>query len=209
MPLALASSRAPAQTKGEATRDAIVDQAYDNARRNGLEGLSIGTVATAVGMSKSGVFAHFGSREDLQMAVLEAACARFVAHVMTPALKARRGLARLRVIIANWCDWARHTDGHCVLLGAVSEFDGRPGALRERVVHYQARWRSELARAIRIAVDAGELPPGTDAEQFAFEIYGVLLVLHHDAGLFGYDGALVRAERAYARLVDSYSNPLS
>jgi len=205
MPLTLAASRAAPQTKGAATRDAIIDQAYAMARQDGLEGLSIGTVAQAVGMSKSGVFAHFGSREDLQLAVLDAACARFVAFVMTPALKARRGLPRLRVIVANWCEWARHTEGNCVLLGAVSEFDGRPGVLRDRVVHYQARWRTELARAIRMAVEAGDLAADTEPDQFAFEIYGVLLVLHHDAGLFGYDAALVRAERAYARLVASYS----
>lgn len=204
MPAALASIRSAPQTKGAATRDAIIDQAYAMARQDGLEGLSIGTVAQAVGMSKSGVFAHFGSREDLQFAVLESACERFVAFVMTPALKARRGLPRLRVVVANWCDWARHTEGHCVLLAAVSEFDGRPGSLRERVVQYQARWRAELARAIRMAVDIGELAPGTEPEQFAFEIYGVLLVLHHDAGLFGYEAALARAERAYERLVASY-----
>jgi AcrR family transcriptional regulator len=205
MPIVAAIPRANAQTKGEATRDAIIDVAYDMARQDGLEGLSIGTVAQAVGMSKSGVFAHFGSREDLQLAVLDSACDRFVAFVMAPALKAKRGLARLGVIAANWCEWARHTDGNCVLLGAVSEFDGRPGALRERVVHYQSRWRSELARAVRIAVDAGELGADTEPEQLAFEIYGVMLVLHHDAGLYGYDGALARAQRAYRRLVDSYS----
>ena len=205
MPLAPASTRSAPQTKGEATRDLIVGAAYDMARQDGLEGLSIGTVAQAVGMSKSGVFAHFGSREDLQFAVLESACERFVGFVMTPALKARRGLPRLRVIMANWCEWARYTEGHCVLLAAVGEFDGRPGPLRERVVQYQARWRSELARAIRIAVEVGELAADTEPEQFAFEIYGVLMVLHHDAGLFGYDTALARAERAYERLVASYS----
>ena len=205
MPLALVSNRSAAQTKGEATRDAIIEQAYALARRDGLEGLSIGTVAAAVNMSKSGVFAHFGSREDLQLAVLDSACDRFVARVMKPALKAKRGLSRLSVIVANWCDWARHTEGSCVLFGAVSEFDGRPGVLRDRVVQCQSRWRSELSRAIRMAVEAGELAADTEAEQFAFEIYGVLMVLHHDAGLFGYDAALARAERAYARLVDSYS----
>ncbi|HJU39563.1 MAG TPA: TetR/AcrR family transcriptional regulator [Tahibacter sp.] len=205
MPSASATLRTAALTKGEATRDAIVDAAYDMARRDGLEGLSIGTVAQAAGMSKSGAFAHFGSREDLQLAVLDSACDRFVAFVMAPALKAKRGLARLGVVVENWCEWARHTDGNCVLFAAVSEFDGRPGALRDRVVQYQSRWRSELARAIRMAVDAGELGADTDPAQFAFEIYGVLMVLHHDAGLFGYDTALARARRAYERLVASYS----
>src|ERR1041384_1736430 len=96
---------ATAPTKGATTRESIIDRAYGIVRREGFEGLSIGTVAQAVGMSKSGVFAHFGSREDLQFAVLESACERFVGFVMTPALKARRGLPRLRVIMANWCEW--------------------------------------------------------------------------------------------------------
>ncbi|MEG3191825.1 TetR/AcrR family transcriptional regulator [Lysobacter sp. D1-1-M9] len=192
--------------KGAATRDVIVDRAFGIACSAGLEGLSIGPLAQAVGMSKSGVFAHFGSREDLQLAVLDAAGQRFVEHVLLPSLKARRGLPRLRAIVAAWFDWVRHTaDGGCVFLAAVSEYDDRPGPLRDRLIQHETRWRAELARAVGLAIGTGELQADTDPMQLAFEIYGLALVVHHDAGLFGYDAALSRGQRALERLILSHS----
>ena len=195
-----------ATSKGAATRDAIIDRAYGIACSAGLEGLSIGPLAQAVGMSKSGVFAHFGSREDLQLAVLYSAGERFTNHVLLPALKHRRGLPRLRAIIEAWFDWVRHThEGGCLYLAAVSEYDDRPGALRDRLVEYEVRWRNELARAIQYAIDAGELQADTDPQQLAFEVYSLALIVHHDAGLFGYEAAQSRGQRAYQRLIQSYS----
>ncbi|RDZ28448.1 TetR/AcrR family transcriptional regulator [Lysobacter silvisoli] len=191
--------------KGAATRDAILEQAYSIACSAGLEGLSIGPLAAAVGMSKSGVFAHFGSREDLQLAVLDTASQRFVAYVLLPALKRPRGLARLRAIVEAWFDWSRHTDGGCVLLAAVHEYDDRPGALRDNVFGQQQRWHRELGRAAQLAIDTGELGADTDTEQLAFEIYGIALVVHHDAGLYGFDTAAARGRRAFERLIGSYA----
>ncbi len=191
--------------KGAATREAILDQAYGIACSAGLEGLSIGPLAAAVGMSKSGVFAHFGSREDLQLAVLDKAAERFVGHVLLPALQRPRGLARLAAVVEAWFDWSRHADGGCVLLGAVSEYDDRPGVLRDWVVAQQKRWRHELGRAVQLSVDSGELATDTDPAQLAFEIYGLALIVHHDAGLFGFDAAIERGRRAYQRLVGSYA----
>ena len=160
----------------------------------GLDSLSIGSLALAVGMSKSGVFAHFGSREGLQLAVLESV---------------PRGLLRLRAIVERWFDWVRHSsDGGCLYLAAVSEFDDRPGAIRDSLLQHEASWRNTLARAIQLTIESGELQPGTDAQQLAFEIYGLALVVHHDAGLFGYDAARVRGQRAFERLMRSYS-PIS
>lgn len=194
--------------KGAATRDSIVDRAYALASSSGLESLSIGPLAQAVGMSKSGVFAHFGSREDLQLAVLDAAGQRFLAHVLLPALKVRRGLPRLRAIMAAWFDWARQTAGGCVLLAAANEYDDRPGVLRDRVQQHEIRWRSDLARAVQLAVDSGELQSDTDPMQIAFELYGLALVVHHDAGLTGLEAAVERGQRALDRLMHSYSpNP--
>src|SRR5688500_1966289 len=133
---------ATATTKGAATRETIVERAYEIARFSGLEGLSIGPLAQAVGMSKSGVFAHFGSREDLQLAVLYSAGERFTNHVLLPALKHRRGLPRLRAIVEAWFDWVKHTHGGgCLYLAAVSEYDDRPGPLHDRLVEYEIRWR--------------------------------------------------------------------
>ena len=192
--------------KGAATRDAIIDRAYGIACSAGLDGLSIGPLAQAVGMSKSGVFAHFGSREGLQLAVLESAGQRFGEYVLTPALEVRRGLPRLRAIVERWFDWVRHTNqGGCLYLAAVSEFDDRPGAVRDALLQLEGRWRDALVRAIRLAIETGEVQSDTDPQQLAFEIYSLALIVHHDAGLFGYDMAQARGLRAFERLMRSYS----
>lgn len=193
-----------ATSKGAATREAIIDRAYGIACSAGLEGLSIGPLAQAVGMSKSGVFAHFGSREDLQLAVLDAAGERFVAHVLRPALSQPRGLARLRAILEAWFGWV-HDEGGCLLLSAASEYDDRPGPLRDHVVAQEARWRQEIARAVTLAIGTGELATDTDPDQMAFELYSLALVVHHDAGLFGFDLAVERGRRALERLFRSYA----
>jgi AcrR family transcriptional regulator len=190
--------------KRAATRDTILDHAYVLARNDGLEGLSIGTLAADVGMSKSGVFAHFGSREELQLAVLELGAQRFVANVLLPALKQPRGLSRLRAIVTHWFAWARKHQSGCVLLSAASEYDGRDGALHDAVVAQQAGWRGELQKAIAQAVGEGHLRADTDTAQLAFEIYALLLGLHHDGGLFGYDEAERHTAAAFERLWRSW-----
>ncbi|MBQ4853165.1 TetR/AcrR family transcriptional regulator [Rhodanobacter sp. B2A1Ga4] len=190
--------------KRAATRDTILDHAYALARRDGLEGLSIGGLAADVGMSKSGVFAHFGSREDLQLAVLDTGRQRFLTQVLLPALKQPRGLPRLRAIVANWFEWGREHQSGCVLLSAASEYDGRDGALHDGVVQQQAGWRDELQKAITQAVGLGELRADTDVAQLSFEIYALMLGLHHDAGLFGFDEAGQRTRAAFERLWRSW-----
>jgi AcrR family transcriptional regulator len=191
--------------KGIATRELILSRAYALAQESGLEGLSIGTVAISAGMSKSGVFAHFGSKEQLQLALLESVGARFVEFVKAPALREPRGLPRLRKVTEQWCEWSRAHRTGCVLLSAAVEYDGRrDGAIREHVLRQQAYWRDELRRAIGLAVDAGHLRKDTDTTQLAFEIYSLMLGLHHDAGLYGYDEARHLTERALERLFASY-----
>jgi AcrR family transcriptional regulator len=190
--------------KRAATRDTILDHAYALARRDGLEGLSIGNLASDVGMSKSGVFAHFGSREDLQLAVLNTGRQRFVARVLLPALRQPRGLPRLRAIVANWFEWAREHKSGCVLLSAASEYDGRDGALHDGVVAQQAGWRDELQKAIAQAVELGHLRSDTGVAPLAFQIYALMVGLHHDAGLFGFDEAGQRTRAAFERLWRSW-----
>lgn len=192
--------------KGSATRELILGRAYELAQELGLEGLSIGTVAISAGMSKSGVFAHFGSREQLQLALLESVGARFVEFIKTPALREPRGLPRLRKLTERWCEWSRAHRSGCVLLSASVEYDGRrDGVIREHVLRQQTFWREQLKRAIGLAVDEGHLRKDTDTTQLAFEIYSLMLGLHHDAGLFGFEEARHRAELALARLFASYS----
>ncbi|HEY0339748.1 MAG TPA: TetR/AcrR family transcriptional regulator [Steroidobacteraceae bacterium] len=191
--------------KGIASRELILARAYELAQEGGLESLSIGTVAISAGMSKSGVFAHFGSREQLQLALLEAVGARFVEFVRAPALHEPRGLPRLRKMAERWCEWSRMHRTGCVLLSAAVEYDGRrEGAIREHVLRQQAGWRDELRRTIRLSVEAGHLSADTDTAQLAFEIYSLMLGLHHDSGLFGYEEARHRTELALERLLATY-----
>ncbi|MEP6939323.1 MAG: TetR/AcrR family transcriptional regulator [Rudaea sp.] len=195
----------PATRKGEATRDLILDHAHTIASEKGVEGLSIGDLASAVGMSKSGVFAHFGSREELQLALLDAVGRHFAEQVFIPALRKPRGLARLRTIVAGWFDWALDNRDGCPIMGAVSEYDSRPGPQRDRIIALLAQWRAELARAIHLAVEVGELGPTTDAAQLVFEIFGVAFALHHDTRLFDAKRARQHADRALERLIAANS----
>jgi AcrR family transcriptional regulator len=194
-----------ATEKGSATRELILARAYELAQEGGVESLSIGTVAISAGMSKSGVFAHFGSKEQLQLALLESVGVRFVEFVRTPALREPRGLPRLRKLTERWCEWSRAHRSGCVLLSAAVEYDGRrEGAIREHVLRQQAGWRDEVRRTIQLAVGEGHLRTDTDTTQLAFEIYSLMLGLHHDAGLFGYEEARHLTERALERLVAGY-----
>jgi len=190
--------------KGLTTRDLILDKAYELAREDGLESLSIGALALSTGMSKSGVFAHFGSREQLQLALLEFVGTRFVQFIKTPAIREPRGLPRLRKLAERWCEWGRIHQSGVVLLSAAVEYDGRDGALREAVLRQQSDWRDELRRAINLAIEAGHLRADTDPTQMAFEIYALMLGLHHDAGLFGYEEARQRTNVALERLFTDY-----
>jgi AcrR family transcriptional regulator len=191
--------------KGIVTRELILARAYELARGQGLEGLSIGTVASSAGMSKSGMFAHFGSREQLLLALLEWVGSRFLDFVKAPALREARGLPRLRKLLERWCEWSRIHQSGCVLLSAATEYDGRrDGAIRKHVLYQQTSWRDQLRRAIRLAVDVGHLRADTETTQLAFEIYSLMLGLHHDSGLFGYEEARHRTELALERLFASY-----
>lgn len=193
-----------ATSKGAATREAILDRAYDIARFAGIEGLSIGPLAQAVGMSKSGVFAHFGSREELQLAVLESAATRFGEFVLIAALAQPRGLPRLRAVMRNWFEWGRLEAGGCVLVGSVTEYDDRPGSLRDQVLHNEQRWRDALQRAAQLAIDCGHLRDG-DTEQYAFELYAIPLAMLHESGLFGYPRARRHGDAAFERWVAANS----
>jgi AcrR family transcriptional regulator len=185
-----------ATAKGVATRESIIERAYRMVRKDGFEGLSIGGVADAVGMSKSGVFAHFGSREDLQLAVLEASVQQFSENVFAPALRERRGLARLRVLMQGSLEWMSSETGGCPLVSAAVQYDDRPGPIRDAVAAYQKRLRKELVRAIQMAIDSGELRADTDAAQLAFQFFAIELAVHHDAHLFARAPALERGRRA-------------
>jgi AcrR family transcriptional regulator len=190
--------------KGEQTRSAIVSAACELAARDGLEGLTIGALAERMQMSKSGVFAHFGSREELQIAVLKAYEQRFVQDVLVPGLEAPRGLARLRAIFGHWLEHtAVEAASACIWISGATEYDDRPGPVRDELVGMVRSWQRELVRAIQQAIDTGELSADSDTGDLVFDLYGVILVLHHDARLLDSPDALARARRAFERLIGS------
>ncbi len=191
-----------ALVKGRQTRAAILDAALGLASHIGLEGLSIGALAEVTGMSKSGVFAHFGSREELQISVVREYHARFEDEVFRPALETARGLPRLRAMFARWLKRVSvEIDSGCIYISGAVEFDDRPGPVRDALVTMVRTWQGALGRAIRVAVSEGHLRADTDADQVLFEIHGLILALHHDARFLRHTGAEERARAAFERVV--------
>jgi AcrR family transcriptional regulator len=192
-----------ATTKGDETRSTILDHALAAASRLGLEGLSIGSLAEAVGMSKSGLFAHFQSKEQLQLAVLESAVERFVATVVAPALRAPRGEPRLVELFDRWLAWeqAPFLPGGCIFVASANELDDRPGPLRDTLVAYQRDWLEALATAVRLGVEEGHFRADLDPRQAAYDLYAVILAYHHFSRLLRDPQAEQRARDAFARLL--------
>lgn len=188
--------------KGSLTRAAILEFALRHAARDGLEGLTIGQLADAMSMSKSGVFAHFGSREELQIAVVQAYHERFETEVFRPALRKPRGLPRLRALFDNWIKrvTVEISEG-CVQISGAAEFDDRPGAVRDALVQSVSTWRDALLRATRLAIEAGHLRADLHAELLVFEIRGLILALHHDARFLRLPNSLALARAAFERLI--------
>ena len=191
-------------SKGEETRAAILDEAVAMASRIGLEGLSIGALAGETRMSKSGLFAHFESKQNLQLAVLQASVDRFIAQVVAPALAEPRGLPRVRALFENWLSWSNDPErpGGCFFIAAANELDDRPGPLRDRLVGYQRDWLDALATAARIAVDEKHLRSDLDTRQFAYDFYSILMAYHHYSRLMRDPDAESRARTSLARLLE-------
>ena len=191
-------------SKGSATREQILGVALSQATRLGLEGLTIGQLAREVEMSKSGLFAHFGSKTGLQLAVLERARLIFIERVVRPALRQPRGEARVRAMFEHWLGWTRRAEleGGCLFAATASEFDDRPGPVRDEVVAALGRMRETLRRCAEIAVEEGDFRADLDLQQFAFEWHGIQLAHHMEWRLFQHPHATVRARRAFDRLLD-------
>jgi AcrR family transcriptional regulator len=192
-------------SKGEETRERIVERAWRLASRDGLSGLSIGKLASELGLSKSGLFAHFGSKEGLELEVLKAAAEQFTERVLKPAFAAPRGVARLRKLFKGWLAWANDPaqPGGCVFLAAAAELDDAEGPQRDFLVSSQASLLSALAKAARLAVEAGELRADLDSEQLAFEMLGIVMAYHHTRRLLRDPKADARARHAFERLIST------
>jgi AcrR family transcriptional regulator len=192
--------------KGETTRARIIDEAIRVASVEGLAGLTIGRLAERTQMSKSGLFAHFESREAVEVAVLEHAIARFRDSVILPALREARGEPRVRAVIERWHDWANDhavMPGGCLLLQAAVELDDQPGPLRDLVVDAMRQWSEMLRRAASIAVEEGHFRSDLDPALFAFQLQGIILATHQSERLLRTPGAAARMRRAVDALIDS------
>jgi AcrR family transcriptional regulator len=189
-------------SKGEETRQAILDRAFALANVVGVTGLSIGRLAEATGLSKSGLFAHFGSKEALEVAVVEEASRQFVQAVMVPALREPRGEPRVRALFEHWLTWGQRPGG-CFFVGASAELDDRSGPARDALVRACKDWVDELAKAVRIAIREGHFRSDADPDQLAFEIYGIMNSMHLFFRFLHDPVALDRARTAFERLLAS------
>ena len=192
-------------TKGERTRNAILEKAAALATEEGLEPLSIGQLAEATGMSKSGLFAHFGSKEELQLATVDHAAARFVAEVIAPAREAPRGLARVWALCDHMIDYAERQvfPGGCFFAATSFEFDNRPGAVRDRIQEMLASWLSYLEHAVEQAQETGELDATASAREIAFQLDAFAQAANAQFQLFRDERVFDEARRAVRERLES------
>ena len=195
--------------KGATTRQAILDHAVGLARHVGLQGLTIGRLADDLDLSKSGLFAHFRSKEALQLQVLDAAAEDFVDVVVRPALKAPRGESRVRTLFDRWVHWEsrQHAPGGCIFVQAAAELDDQEGPVRDRLVQLQRDWLETITTTVSGAIREGEFASTVDAEQFAHDLQGVILGYHHAARLLRDPRAEQRARTALEALITAARRP--
>jgi AcrR family transcriptional regulator len=187
--------------RGERTRQAILSHASRLASAEGLDAVSLQRLASDLGISKSGLFAHFGSKEELQLATVEEAAHVFTDEVLRPGLKAPAGLGRVWSMCNAYLSYLKRSvfPGGCFFEAAISEFDSKPGPVRNAIVEKRGYWVASLARAIREAQKAGDVPRSVDAEQVAWELSCLLVGAN---GSFVIDGAGVGIERARRAIRD-------
>ena len=196
--------------KGQQTKAAIVDAALGLATQIGLEGLSIGALAEVTQMSKSGVFAHFGSREELQISVIREYHVRFEEEVFYPALGEPRGLPRLRAMFANWMKRTSvELDSGCIYISGAVEFDDRPGPVRDALASSVQTWHAAMRRAITQAKEEGHLDAAVDEDQMLFEVHGLILALHYEARFLQNPGSMARANAGFDNILRRYGAALS
>ena len=191
--------------KGEATRAAILESALESASIHGLEGLTIGALAEQIGMSKSGVFAHFGSREDLQIEVIKLYHHRFEQEIFYPSLQEARGLPRLKSMFTLWINRVSQEIAlGCIYISGAIEYDDRHGVIRDELVNMVTTWQNALKRASVQAIELHHLQEDTDPEQLIYEMHGIILSLHHDVRFLKKQDSLKRAKTAFERMINSY-----
>ena len=188
--------------KGQQTKAAIVEAALGLATQIGLEGLSIGALAEVTQMSKSGVFAHFGSREELQISVIREYHQRFEHEVFYPAMQEPRGLPRLRAMFAQWMHRTSvEIDSGCLYISGAVEFDDRPGPVRDALASSVRTWHAAMRRAITQAKEEAHLDAGLDEDQMLFEVHALILALHYEARFLKNPGSIARANTGFEHIL--------
>jgi AcrR family transcriptional regulator len=190
--------------KGALTKSSIIEAALAIASKSGLEGLTIGNIAEAVNMSKSGVFAHFGSREELQVAVVGEYYQRFQDLVFSPALIKPKGLPRLNYMIQTWLKMSIGADSSsCFFIAGAVEFDDQPGIVRDELVRSVEDWRSAIRRAIYESIEAGHLKKSVNADALLFQLYSIVLGVHHDSRFLENPKCLAIANKLIKEILSS------
>jgi len=191
-------------SKGQQTKAAILDEAVGIASRVGFNALTIGQLAESTGMSKSGLFAHFRSKESLQLETLERGRERFTDLVIRPTLAAPRGIARVRALLDHWLVWETEAlQGGCIFVTGSVEFDDQPGPMRDALVRNQKDWGEFIATVAGTAVSEGDFRADLDTEQFSFTLQGLMYAYHHTARLLRDPKALERTKAALEQLIAS------
>ncbi len=190
--------------KGKETKMAILEAGLDMASQYGLEGVSIGSLANAINMSKSGLFAHFQSKENLQVEILDYAARLFADGVIVPALLTEPGVARIKALVNNWINWSAELTGGCIFVSASADYSERPGKVRECLLAQQNDWIDCLSRIAQSAIKVGDFRSDIDCEQFAFELYSLLLGFHLYDRLLDDSETKKRQEIALERLIANY-----
>ena len=192
-------------SKGTETRNAILDCALSEASRIGLGGLSIGRLAQMLDMSKSGLFAHFESKENLQKAVLQSARDRFIVRVIAPALREPRGEPRVRAMFDRWLEWSRapFLEGGCIFCSASTELGAQPGPLKDCLLSAQRDWLGVLSEVARVSIREGHFRSDVDPEQFGWDFHAVTLAYHYFSRLMRDPEAENRARSSFENLIHS------
>ncbi|MGA7146720.1 MAG: TetR/AcrR family transcriptional regulator [Desulfobacterales bacterium] len=193
-----------AMTKGEDTKHIVLEAGLDMASQLGLECVTIGNLAKATNLSKSGLFAHFQSKENLQIEILNHAARLFSEGVIVPALKTKAGIPRIRALVDNWIQWSSELTGGCIFVSASTDFSDRPGKVRDFLLHQQKQWIDCLRRIAQSAVQTGDFRPDIDFDQFAFDLYSLLLGFHLYYKLLDDAESKKHQETALVRLLNNY-----
>jgi AcrR family transcriptional regulator len=191
-------------SKGQRTRRDIIDKAYVLAGDIGLEALSIGALASETGLSKSGLFAHFKSKEALQLEVIEEVRSRFTNNVIRPALDAQRGEPRVRMFFEHYLRWidGNRPSGGCMMMSLCHEYEDRPGLIRDRLVASHTDFLDVVRRMAQTAKDQGDFRPDLDVDQFAFEVFAIEMAYQHQSKFLKLPNAMSHARTAFASVLE-------